>query len=789
MSICFSQSADPNEMRQHLFSDVPSPPATQSIQNNSAIGSGNEAAMVSGFGQYHTNEIDTDKPSKKLTAYDTITWSEIVSMALTPPSVSKEKGQWFIPSTLASRSFKVQETDGEYWVLCFDFDLNTLPLNEVVESVDEAIGSQVQLVAYTSRSATPKRSKCRVLLPVASALSYRDYQAVLSILNDRLEASRKSREIEIVNQSSCEVKVVIGHDLMPDRALEGAAQLVYLPNRGDFYDYRTCNGALFDPLKTMTNELAQYFDAIDIKRQTAQIEREARRVKAIEKRQAITTSKYARPIDAFNDSYTVEEILSKADYDFDGLSNYRHPRSESGSYSASILKGRVYSLSPNDPLYTADASNGAHDAFSAFCTLFHGGDQNAAIKNAGNNMLLINGEPWNKVAQREHIQNKTISNASSLPLLDKIGQAHGVIQEAQSEPFSLAQFSLNGTSKQMREKMLADKFVLGRLAILGQITLFSAPPNAGKTLLTLWLLRQAIEAGDIAASDVFYINADDNHRGLVEKLSFAEGLGFHTLAPSHNKFDPNKFLDYVKKMVVDNNARGKVIILDTIKKFLDVMDKKKSSDGSAVFREFVSHGGSVIMLGHVNKHLGGDGKHIVGGTSDLRDDADCAYILTPTKHAASGETTVLFENTKSRGDVAETASYCYTRTNGQGYNGLLATVRLATDEETSYARKATAMEILLTKNHEVIHAILDSMKSGLKLKTEIIKDAADRAVVSKGIIKKVLSQHTGDNLIAGHRWKLTIEANNAHVYRPHPLLVPKEPPTTSQSYSEASNGE
>jgi hypothetical protein len=162
-----------------------------------------------------------------------------------------------------------------------------------------------------------------------------------------------------------------------------------------------------------------------------------------------------------------------------------------------------------------------------------------------------------------------------MPFLDRVSQAHSEPKEEQREPFSLDQFALNGTSTQMRDKMLADKFILGRLAILGQLTLFSAPPNAGKTLLTIWLLRQAIKAGDIVASDVFYINADDNFRGLVDKLSIAETMGFKMLAPGHKGFEPDKFLNYVKKMVADNNARGKVIILDTVKKFTDVMDKKE----------------------------------------------------------------------------------------------------------------------------------------------------------------------------------------------------------------------
>jgi hypothetical protein len=44
-----------------------------------------QAQMVSGFGQYHTNEYDPDKPNKKLKPYVTVSWSEIVAMAENPP--------------------------------------------------------------------------------------------------------------------------------------------------------------------------------------------------------------------------------------------------------------------------------------------------------------------------------------------------------------------------------------------------------------------------------------------------------------------------------------------------------------------------------------------------------------------------------------------------------------------------------------------------------------------------------------------------------------------------------
>ncbi|MEI7571197.1 MAG: hypothetical protein WCJ34_17330, partial [Alcaligenaceae bacterium] len=512
------------DMRQHIGSDVQCTPASQSIENNSALDSVDQAQMVSGFGQYHTNEYDPDKPDKKLTPYVTVSWPKIIAMAKNPQEVAKENAQWFIPSTLASRTFKDQEAHGQYWVLPFDFDQNTkLDLDSIVILFDSLINQDIELLAYHSSSATPEKLKCRVLIPLAIGVTYQVYKAVLTLLNDKLEA----------------------RGLIPDRALERAGQVVYLPNKGEHYDYALCGNSnlFFNPLTSMAKELDNYFRAETAEIEAVRIEREAIKEQARIKRESITCGQYSKPIDAFNAAFTVDELLINAGYDFDGKHNYRHPNSESGSFSASVKNGRVYSLSTNDSLYTANASNGAHDAFSVFCTLLHGGDQKAAIIDAGDNWLTINGEPWNKVTQRAYKQAQEAGNAVSMLLLDKFSQAHGVTQETQSEPFSLAQFSLNGTSKQMREKMLADTFILGRLAILGQITLFSAPPNAGKTLLTLWLLRQAIEAGDIVASDVFYINADDNHRGLVEKLSIAEGLGFHTLAPSHNKFDPNKFLD------------------------------------------------------------------------------------------------------------------------------------------------------------------------------------------------------------------------------------------------------
>jgi len=110
--------------------------------------------------------------------------------------------------------------------------------------------------------------------------------------------------------------------------------------------------------------------------------------------------------DTFNQAYTPQDWLTSAGYDQRGDS-FRHPNSEKWGYSCGVQMNnngelRAHTLSTNDPLYTA--GQGAHDAFSTFCTLFHGGDNKAAAREAGNKLLTINGEPYNKFIQREHMQ-------------------------------------------------------------------------------------------------------------------------------------------------------------------------------------------------------------------------------------------------------------------------------------------------------------------------------------------------------------------------------------------------
>jgi len=307
--------------------------------------------LCSGFGQYHTNEADPAKPNKRLTPYAAIGLDEIWRMAENPQEVDKAQAQWTLVSTLPSRSSAQQEAHGEYLALWCDFDKSPRPIPEIAAFWAKVSGARA--VHYSSRSAKHDCQKSRLFVPLPYPLSAEEWELAAECLNDLFEKA----------------------GFLPDRVSERLVQLCYLPNRGESYEWHKHDGELLDPMTF-------FAEAIQAKRQSIEqelAEAEKRRKVAEINRANFKASESTSAVDAFNALHTVEDVLLKAGYSRKGA-RFRHPQSESGGYSVSIKNGRAYSHSPNDPLYTANESNGAHDAFSAWAVLFFGNDPSEAAK-------------------------------------------------------------------------------------------------------------------------------------------------------------------------------------------------------------------------------------------------------------------------------------------------------------------------------------------------------------------------------------------------------------------------
>lgn len=339
------------------------------------------------------------------------------------------------------------------------------------------------------------------------------------------------------------------------------------------------------------------------------------------------------------------------------------------------------------------------------------------------------------------------------------------------KPFSLAQFSMVADIKKLETKLQTDVFVIGRIALLGQATVIFAQPNAGKTLITLKLLVDAIKSGEVDGQSVFYINADDTYRGLLTKAKLAERYGFHMLAPDHHDFDTAKFQAYVEQLILLDKARGCIVVLDTLKKFADTMDKRKSSEFNKTIRRFVQSGGTMVALAHVNKHKGTDGKVIHAGTSDTLDDFDAAYVVEVVKRDPT-EVVVCFENRKNRGDNAQQASYRYAGKDAvSSYCGLFESVETLDDETVRKNRELIEATKSLQKNQTHITHLLDAMLAGNKTQSDIVAAAAKESKQGKLKLREVLIEHTGENFMLAHCWTVNVADKNAHLYQPLPMAI------------------
>jgi len=355
--------------------------------------------------------------------------------------------------------------------------------------------------------------------------------------------------------------------------------------------------------------------------------------------------------------------------------------------------------------------------------------------------------------------------------------------ELNSKPISalekLRAMSATNRVNEMKKKMLNDVFVLKHLAILGQWTVFYAAPGTGKTLLTIWLLVEALNEEKVNPSDVFYVNLDDTYSGGVLKAEIAKEYGFNMIINGDEGARPALILELMDALVLEGDAMGKVLILDTLKKFTDTMDKKASSDFGEKIRNFVAVGGTVICLAHTNKRRNSDGKPIPQGTSDIVDDADCAYILDAGNGGElsvgrkSGLNMIEFENIKSRGRVASKAYFEFTINDSlseempkQNYHDLLKTVRRVSQSEVDESHAVMNKHAQLIKDQEVISEIIEVIKSEEINKTYLIKRLVEETVFSKKRIKSVLDRRTGDDYNQGHRWELIIGDNNKHTYFP-----------------------
>ena len=321
----------------------------------------------------------------------------------------------------------------------------------------------------------------------------------------------------------------------------------------------------------------------------------------------------------------------------------------------------------------------------------------------------------------------------------------------------LERFSVRGKLAELKAKALARVFVLPGIALSTQITVIYASPNAGKTLVILSLFRQQINEGRINPDCIFFANADD---GFLDALDKAEALGLtapHTLIAGEEGFDPDNFSEVLEALIATGEAAGKILILDTAKKFFTLTCKENASAYMTLLRRFTMAQGTVILLAHANKRHNLDSPTIPGGTSDVADDADAVYTMqVDPKSLETPETIVIVEARKTRG--SDPGPHFFAFSNLGLWGEKYGTVRKVDRVELDGFKPVKPDD-----DDRLIEIVKDAIRGGFTKKMSLRDEVSRVGGVSKARALKVIELHTGP-VPSLHHWNFEVGARGANNY-------------------------
>lgn len=341
------------------------------LSKNTAI---NKALVLVAHGASDTKKHDLNA------TYGGISLREISQLVMKPQAVDKRAASFIIASDYRQhdgREHQAQRERGSFWMLCVDIDSGNHALAEVAEVVQQICGKCAMLI-YSSASSTAEGRKWRVLIPLAQAISGQLYVRMQLALFEALEM----------------------FGVTADGALARAGQPVFLPNvpperRGAdgqplFYEFaRDAGEGYLDCTKSVLQERV---DAIlQWEAETERQAKEDRAARMAEREKRAKGNDKRNPVDVFNASHSIGDLLAIYGYERAGSSaQYRSRYQSSGSYATKDYGTHWVSLSGSDAAAgvgsaksIGDMAYAWGDAFDLFVHYDHKGDFKAAVRAYG----------------------------------------------------------------------------------------------------------------------------------------------------------------------------------------------------------------------------------------------------------------------------------------------------------------------------------------------------------------------------------------------------------------------
>lgn len=212
----------------------------------------------------------------------------------------------------------------------------------------------------------------------------------------------------------------------------------------------------------------------------------------------------------------------------------------------------------------------------------------------------------------------------------------------------LRQFAV--TQEQV-DNMTETRMIWRALIALSHLAVWAAPGNGGKTTIAKLAAAELSRDG----FTVMFFQEDASAGDLPALFEHAKAHGYLLLNSTLNKGSPQDQINTLYELIdTDADLANYVLFFDTMKKFVDVMQKGGAREFFQLMRSLTTRGATVVLLGHTNKHLGLDGKLIFEGVGDVRNDVDELLYIESTEDKPTAVVTMTIRPDKVRCEVKET---------------------------------------------------------------------------------------------------------------------------------------
>lgn len=355
---------------------------------------------------------------------------------------------------------------------------------------------------------------------------------------------------------------------------------------------------------------------------------------------------------------------------------------------------------------------------------------------------------------------KTLLNSAGSYEYESSGQIS--ISNDDSPLLTLTNLSATRRISEMKKNLSNDFYIVPEMALSGQLTLFYAKPNTGKTLLFFHFIIKGIENGSLKPSDIFYINADDNYRGLFTKAKIADKFNFNLISPAEAGVSPNDIINLLNQLAESEDAVGKIIFLDTLKKFANMLDKNSQASLYSVLRRLVAKNSTVVIAGHANKHPDYEGNLVYEGTADTFNDVDTVYSIYRMSDREDPKQIIEFRREKDRGDVVSKVSYSFQKKRGMHYKEILKSIRRLDDTEADQVNILKGQKDRKTQYKKELMFVSELLKSGPKNQSAILDQLSKLDPLKRKISRNSLRAALKD--LTGEAWTVERGEKNAAIY-------------------------